>query len=63
MLRIVSGGILVLVGTIWILQGLDVAFAPESFMTGDRLWTGAGAIAVAVGIGLIGWGVRARSGD
>ncbi len=40
------GIILGIVGVIWILQGLDVAFAPQSFMTGDPLWVVLGAVAV-----------------
>lgn len=57
MLRIALGVVLVLAGTIWILQGLNVAFAPESFMTGDRAWSWGGAIAVVVGVGLVWWGI------
>ena len=40
------GIILGIVGVIWILQGLNVAFAPQSFMTGDPLWVVLGAVAV-----------------
>lgn len=58
MLRIASGIVLLMAGTIWILQGLDVAFAPESFMTGDLAWTGAGVVAVIAGVGFIWWGAR-----
>ena len=61
MIRIASGIVLVLVGTVWILQGFDVAFAPESFMTGDRLWVGAGVVAIAAGLGLTWWGWRRRA--
>jgi hypothetical protein len=63
MLRIASGLILLLAGTIWILQGFDVVFAPESFMTGDRFWSGAGAVAVVGGVGLVWWGVRSKRPD
>lgn len=63
MLRIVSGVVLVVAGTIWILQGLNVAFAPDSFMTGDRSWTWVGAVAVIVGVGLAWWGVRSGGGS
>jgi uncharacterized membrane protein HdeD (DUF308 family) len=41
---------LVLAGAIWILQGLDVAFAPQSFMTDNRWWVLWGAIAVVLGV-------------
>lgn len=60
MLRIASGVILIIAGVIWILQGLDVAFAPESFMTGDRFWSGAGVLAAVGGVGLVWWGVRSQ---
>jgi hypothetical protein len=43
------GIILGILGVIWILQGLDVAFAPQSFMTGDPLWVVLGAVAVLAG--------------
>jgi hypothetical protein len=46
--------LLVLAGLIWMLQGLDVSFAPRSFMTNDRTWTVIGAITLAAGIAL-GW--------
>lgn len=60
MLRIALGVVLVLAGTIWILQGLNVAFAPQSFMTGDRSWSWVGAVAVAAGVGLVWWEVRSE---
>ena len=62
MMRMVTGGVLVFIGAIWVLQGFDVAFAPESFMTGESFWIWAGALAVVVGGGLIWWGLRARAG-
>ena len=43
------GMILAIIGVVWILQGLDIEFAPQSFMTGDRLWVGLGAVAVIAG--------------
>ncbi len=51
---IVVGG-LVLVGVVWIGQGLG--FIPGSFMTGDPFWAVAGAI-VAVGGLVIFWSGR-----
>ena len=54
-----AGGILLLIsGTIWILQGLDVAFAPKSFMTGNTAWVLWGTVAVLTGGGLIWWARR-----
>jgi hypothetical protein len=49
-LTLAAGVFLVLAGSIWILQGLDVAFAPQSFMTDNRSWVLWGAIAVILGV-------------
>jgi hypothetical protein len=49
-LAFAAGVFLVLAGSIWILQGLDVAFAPQSFMTDNRSWVLWGAIAVILGV-------------
>jgi hypothetical protein len=54
-----AGIILAIVGLLWILQGLDVAFAPQSFMTGDTAWVALGAVAMLVG-GLLFWRGRSR---
>lgn len=54
-MRLAGGILLLLSGTIWILQGFDVAFAPESFMTGNTAWVLWGTIAVLAGGGLIWW--------
>lgn len=56
MLRIAVGVVLVVAGTVWILQGLNVAFALQSFMTGDRTWSWSGVGAVVVGAGFVWWG-------
>ena len=52
------GLLLVMMGGIWILQGLNLAWGvlARSFMQNDRHWALYGAILVAVGLGLIGWG-------
>lgn len=47
----VVGVILVLMGTIWFFQGINVL--PGSFMTGQIRWAVNGAIAVAVGLVLL----------
>jgi drug/metabolite transporter (DMT)-like permease len=47
-LRIVLGAILVLVGAVWFLQGVDVI--QGSFMTGAALWAVIGAVCVVAGI-------------
>ena len=43
----VFGGVLVIVGIVWTLQGVGVL--PGSFMSGDIFWAFAGAIAVVLG--------------
>jgi hypothetical protein len=57
MLRLATGALLVFAGTIWILQGFDFSFAPQSFMTGNVWWVVWGAIAVITGGWLVwvGW--------
>ena len=45
------GVLLDLLGSIWMLQGMNVL--PGSFMTGQPFWAGAGAVAVIVGMGLV----------
>ena len=55
---IVIGVVIALVGAVWILQGLSVAFAPTSFMTGDRQWTLHGIIVIAIGLTIARWSVK-----
>ncbi|MCH8983783.1 MAG: hypothetical protein IH943_06720 [Acidobacteria bacterium] len=59
-MRLAAGVLLVIAGTIWILQGFDVAFAPESFMTDNRIWVLWGSLAVAGGIGMLWWSRRSE---
>lgn len=47
----IVGGILVLFGAIWFLQGINVV--PGSFMTGQPRWAVYGGTAVAAGISLL----------
>ena len=49
------GVLLIGVGAVWIAQGLDLPFAPASFMTADRAWVLIGAIVVVAGVVLVGW--------
>ncbi|MGH3442496.1 MAG: hypothetical protein ACRDUY_10755 [Nitriliruptorales bacterium] len=49
----VLGVLLVVAGGIWALQGLNVAFAPQSLMTGNRQWVIYGLLTVVVGLGLV----------
>jgi hypothetical protein len=52
------GALLVLGGAVWIAQGLNLPFAPRSFMTADRTWIVLGFLAVAVGAATVNWGRR-----
>ena len=47
---IVLGLLVGLGGLVWIAQGLNLAWAPRSFMTADRTWIVLGFVAVAVGL-------------
>jgi hypothetical protein len=52
----IFGGLLVLTGVVWFLQGINVL--PGSFMTGQIRWAVYGGIAVATGIVLFLWANR-----
>jgi len=54
---IVLGLLLVGAGLVWMAQGLNMPFAPRSFMTADRSWIVIGAAAVMAGLIVV---VRAR---
>jgi hypothetical protein len=54
----VIGILLVLGGLVWVAQGLNLPFAPRSFMTADRAWILIGAVTVAAGVLLFGWARR-----
>jgi hypothetical protein len=47
----IVGGLLMVFGTIWFLQGINVL--PGSFMTGQIRWAVYGGIAVVAGIALL----------
>jgi hypothetical protein len=51
----VLGILLAAAGLVWIAQGLNLPFAPRSFMTADRTWIVLGAIAALAGAVLVGW--------
>jgi hypothetical protein len=56
-MRIISSLIgigMVLIGGVWMLQGLNLAFR-VGFMVGDYHWTIYGAIMVLVGVGEVIW--------
>ena len=52
---LIVGVLLALAGLVWVAQGLNLPFAPRSFMTADRTWIVLGAAAVLVGAALVGW--------
>ena len=61
---LVLGVFLILSGGVWIAQGLNLPFAPSSFMTADRTWVLIGAITVVAGLVVVGWARRrAASGS
>jgi hypothetical protein len=56
-MRIVStliGILMILAGTVWMLQGMNLAFR-VGFMVGDYHWTIYGAILALIGIGEVVW--------
>ena len=48
------GILLVLAGLVWMAQGLNLPFAPRSFMTADRAWIVIGAATVLAGAIVVG---------
>jgi uncharacterized integral membrane protein len=55
---VVVGALLVLLGSVWTLQGLNVI--KGSFMTGQQLWTAIGLLAVIGGLTLLVRGLRGK---
>jgi hypothetical protein len=53
---LILGGLMVLVGGVWLLQGISIL--PGSFMTGQLFWAVMGAILLAVGALLVLAGFR-----
>jgi len=58
MAAMVLGVLLGLGGAVWIAQGLNLPFAPRSFMTADRTWIVLGFVAVAIGAATFNWARR-----
>ena len=54
------GVLMICMGGIWVLQGLDIAFQAGSFMAGDPQWAVWGAILAVVGIGQAIWSVTRK---
>jgi uncharacterized membrane protein HdeD (DUF308 family) len=48
---IVAGVLCLLLGCVWILQGINIL--PGSFMTGQTKWAIYGALLVIIGVGLL----------
>jgi len=55
----IVGGLLILMGGVWFLQGVNVL--PGSFMTGQIQWAIYGGILAAVGVALIAFARRKRA--
>jgi hypothetical protein len=49
------GLLMLCMGSVWVLQGLDIAFQGDSFMAGDPQWAIYGAILAVVGLGQVIW--------
>ena len=54
----IVGGILLIIGTIWFLQGINVL--PGSFMSGQTQWAVRGGIAAIAGIAVLLWGMKKK---
>ena len=54
------GLLMVCMGGIWVLQGLNIAFLEGSFMAGDPQWAVYGAILVLLALGQIYWSLTRR---
>jgi hypothetical protein len=55
-LSLLIGGIAILAGAVWILQGSGVL--PGSFMTGQRMWLIIGIVVAIIGLALAYNGIR-----
>ena len=58
LLGIPVGLILLIMGSVWFLQGIGVL--PGSFMTGSSFWAAAGAFALVIGLLLIAGALMGR---
>jgi len=56
--RTILGILLVIIGGIWVLQGINIL--PGSFMTGNIQWAIYGGIAVVIGIVVIAWAQKKK---
>ena len=58
-MRLVLAAVLVVAGLVWLAQGVNLPFAPGSFMTADPLWAVIGAITALAGL-LLGFAALRR---
>ena len=58
LLAVPVGIIVLLMGSVWFLQGVGIF--PGSFMTGSQFWANAGSFAVIIGLALIGVGLTGK---
>ena len=56
----IIGGILILVGLVWFLQGINVL--PGSFMTGQPQWAVYGILSAVIGAGVLWINNRRKKG-
>lgn len=54
----IAGVLLLLAGLVWLAQGLNLPFAPRSFMTADRSWVLIGSAVAVAGVVIITWARR-----
>jgi hypothetical protein len=60
---IVLGVLVTLAGLVWLAQGMNLPFAPRSFMTADRSWMVIGAATALAGAAIVGWARRRPTAD
>ena len=53
--RFAAGIVLLVAGLVWLAQGLNLPFAPRSFMTADRAWVLIGALTALAGAVVLTW--------
>lgn len=58
---IVLGILMTAMGVLWMLQGVNSEFAPQSFMTGSGVWVVIGLITAAAGVAVVSWSRRRPS--
>ncbi len=58
---LIVGGLMILVGGVWLLQGIGIL--PGSFMTGQLFWAVMGAVLLAVGGLLVLAGFRLKAAE